>query len=156
MHKRVDLQERQRISHNREIVLAAGCIAADLLALQGLLSVGVVDPSTLISLCAVAMSVPALVAEIVNFQFDLDYGFYIFSAWGRRLTAWGGIGAIGTWIALASIFWHLSRIVAGVFLISTLISCILFIASGNHKNYVDDAERKKSNGNDLERQKSGS
>src|SRR2546423_12515584 len=70
---------------NRELVRDIACLGVNLLVFQNLLSIGLPDLATRITLCAITVAIPTLAGGIWIDQQDLSFGFYLRSKWNRWL-----------------------------------------------------------------------
>jgi hypothetical protein len=105
----------------------AGLIAISLIILQDWISLGIPDPSSFVSLIAIAVAIPMLVFDLLIRRIPNRHAanklhfFYI-----RMISI---LGAIVAGIGIAAAMWHISWIVGVIFLCISIFCFFVYVSS---------------------------
>ena|SRR2546425_1080196 len=118
------MEEFEKFINVNNRLARCGLIAISLIILQGWISSGVHDPSSFISLIAFAVSLPMLVFDLLFLQ--MSVGHYNLKKIQLPSLICRVVGISVACVGVAAAIWHVSWIAGVLFLVSGLLSFIIY------------------------------
>jgi len=105
----------------------AGLIAISLIILQDWISLGIPDPSSFVSLIAIAIAIPMLVFDLLIRQIPNRHATNKLHFFFIRMISI--LGAIVAGIGITAAMWHISWIIGIIFLCISIFCFIVYVSS---------------------------
>jgi hypothetical protein len=105
----------------------AGLIAISLIILQDWISLGIPDPSSFVSLVAIAVAIPMLVLDLLIRQIPNRHAANKLHRFFIRMISI--LGVIGAGIGVTAAIWHASSIAGVIFLCISIFCFFVYVFS---------------------------
>ena len=108
------------------LLFSGGLITVSLIIVQNLISPGISDLSTLISLCAFVIALPLLGGWFVIFLKISEIKYHYSSKLYTLILYLRGVGTLSALIGIDAAFWHTSWLVGTLFLVTVVFSILVY------------------------------